>query len=197
LWRSQWPFAICPWPTKIHSGRYLWCVWVIQVSAQHSRSLFRHSRQRLQILFGIWKFQLQRLHYWEVFCERTNKKCVANCDGSTSWRLREQVRRNCIIWWLLFMFVFFSNDISSPYRSYLHVDEFASPKELAEYLNVLDKNDELYNSYFKWKGTGEFINTFYWCRVCAMLHDDYSIKHQSKWYEDINDWWRGPGVCKY
>lgn len=83
---------------------------------------------------------------------------------------------------------------SAPYRSYIHVDEFASPKELAEYLNILDKNDELYNSYFKWKGTGEFINTYFWCRVCAMLHDEHAIATQS-WYDDVNEWWRGPGVC--
>ncbi|XP_058058186.1 glycoprotein 3-alpha-L-fucosyltransferase A [Anopheles bellator] len=85
-------------------------------------------------------------------------------------------------------------EASSPQKSYIHVDEFASPKELAEYLHLLDRNDELYNSYFKWKGTGEFINTYYWCRVCAMLHDEASFR-KPKWYEDINDWWRGPGVC--
>lgn len=82
----------------------------------------------------------------------------------------------------------------APYRSYIHIDEFSSPKELAEYLHILDKNDDLYNSYFKWKGTGEFINTYFWCRVCAMLHDDYGVR-MSSWYEDINEWWRGPGVC--
>lgn len=83
---------------------------------------------------------------------------------------------------------------SAPYRSYIHVDEFASPKELAEYLHILDKNEELYNSYFKWKGTGEFINTYFWCRVCAALHDEEALK-RPKWYQDVNEWWRGPGVC--
>ncbi|XP_058446761.1 glycoprotein 3-alpha-L-fucosyltransferase A [Malaya genurostris] len=85
-------------------------------------------------------------------------------------------------------------EASSPQKSYIHVDEFASPRELAEYLNILDRNEELYNSYFKWKGTGEFINTYFWCRICAMLHDEASFQ-KPKWYEDINDWWRGPGVC--
>ena len=28
-----------------------------------------------------------------------------------------------------------------------------------------------YISLFQWKGTGEFINTKFWCRVCALLHD--------------------------
>lgn len=80
---------------------------------------------------------------------------------------------------------------SAPYRSYIHVDEFESPKELAEYLHRLDRDDELYNSYFRWKGTGEFINTYFWCRVCAMLHDE----RPPKFYKDVNEWWRGDGVC--
>ncbi|XP_023164384.2 glycoprotein 3-alpha-L-fucosyltransferase A [Drosophila hydei] len=85
-------------------------------------------------------------------------------------------------------------EVSAPRRSYIHVDEFASPRELAEYLHILDKDDELYNSYFKWKGTGEFINTFFWCRVCSTLHNEDQLR-KSTWYPDINDWWRGAGVC--
>lgn len=84
---------------------------------------------------------------------------------------------------------------SSPQRSYIHVNDFASAKELADYLHLLDRDDGLYNSYFKWKGTGEFINTFFWCRVCAMLHDEEMIS-KPKWYNDINEWWRGKGVCE-
>lgn len=80
---------------------------------------------------------------------------------------------------------------SAPYRSYIHVDEFESPKELAGYLHRLDRDDELYNSYFRWKGTGEFINTYFWCRVCAMLHDN----RPPKFYKDVNEWWRGDSVC--
>ncbi|KAL0275930.1 UNVERIFIED_CONTAM: hypothetical protein PYX00_003641 [Menopon gallinae] len=80
---------------------------------------------------------------------------------------------------------------SAPEHSYIHVDDFASPKELAAYLHKLDRDDDLYNSYFRWKGTGEFINTYFFCRLCAMLHDEYPAKS----YRDINDWWRGPGVC--
>lgn len=84
----------------------------------------------------------------------------------------------------------------APFRSYIHVEHFKSPKELAEYLHILDNNDDFYNTYFKWKGTGEFLGggpkTF--CRLCALLHDEHatSIGH---WYKNINDWWRGPGIC--
>ncbi|TMW39879.1 hypothetical protein DOY81_015040, partial [Sarcophaga bullata] len=63
-------------------------------------------------------------------------------------------------------------EVSAPQRSYIHVDEFASASELADYLHILDNDEKLYNSYFNWKGTGEFINTYYWCRVCSSLHDE-------------------------
>ena len=79
----------------------------------------------------------------------------------------------------------------APYHSYIHVEEFESPKELAAYLNRLDTDDDLYNSYFRWKGTGELIRAHFLCRLCAMLHDDFP----NKFYKDVSGWWRGPGIC--
>lgn len=77
----------------------------------------------------------------------------------------------------------------APHGSYIFFEDFDSPKALAEYLHKLDKDDDLYNAYFKWKGTGEVLNMWdlLLCRVCAMLHDDYSTSPH--WYENINDWW--------
>ena len=60
---------------------------------------------------------------------------------------------------------------SAPYKSFLHVDNFPSPAALAQYLHVLDKDDGLYNEYFQWKGTGEMIDTKFFCRMCSLLHD--------------------------
>ena len=48
--------------------------------------------------------------------------------------------------------------ISAPYKSYIHVDDFEGPKELAEYLHKLDQDDQLYNEYFKWK---VFLDLFF------------------------------------
>jgi len=81
----------------------------------------------------------------------------------------------------------------SPPHSHIHVDDFESPKQLAEYLHKLDKNDELFNEYFQWKGTGRLINTFFWCRLCSMVHE--APKHAPIQYKDLEKWWRGPGVC--
>jgi len=75
----------------------------------------------------------------------------------------------------------------------VHVDDYESPKQLAEFLHRLDADDGLYNEYFRWKGTGEFIDTKFFCRLCAMLHDDGApVKH----YPDFGAWWSGPDVCQ-
>ncbi|KAK2148268.1 hypothetical protein LSH36_506g01009 [Paralvinella palmiformis] len=91
----------------------------------------------------------------------------------------------------------------APPHSYIHVDDFESPRHLADYLKLLDQNDTLYNEYFAWKGTGTFINTKFWCRLsfllvtakfppyfrlCAMLHarDKTNYVHT---YKDLFSWW--------
>ena len=40
---------------------------------------------------------------------------------------------------------------ATPYKSYIHVDDYDSPEELAKYLHELDQDDDKYNEYFKWK----------------------------------------------
>lgn len=85
-------------------------------------------------------------------------------------------------------------ELVAPKHSFIHVDDFESPKLLAEYLKMLDNDDKEYNEYFEWKDTGTIVNdTKYYCRLCAMLHDE---RHSSKHYEDINEWWMGHGVCE-
>ena len=86
---------------------------------------------------------------------------------------------------------------SAPPHSYIHVDDFSSPEHLAEYLHELDANDTLYNSYFRWKGTGEYINTKFLCRLCSMVNLASTDKRSlHMWYKNINTWWNGPGVCR-
>jgi len=77
----------------------------------------------------------------------------------------------------------------SPHNSFIHVDDFKGAKELAEYLHLLDKDDNLYNSYFAWKGTGEMINTKFFCRICALLHTT-KARPEPRSYPDMNKWWR-------
>ncbi|XP_026822101.1 glycoprotein 3-alpha-L-fucosyltransferase A-like isoform X1 [Rhopalosiphum maidis] len=84
-------------------------------------------------------------------------------------------------------------ELMAPKNSFIHVDDFESPKQLADYLHLLDDDDRLYNNYFQWKGSGTIIHdTGFYCRLCAMLHD---TERASRHYEDVNKWWRGPGTC--
>ena len=52
----------------------------------------------------------------------------------------------------------------------------------------------MYNEYFRWKGTGEMINTNLFCRLCALLHDPRA-SDPGYHYEDINEWWGGKDTC--
>ena len=45
----------------------------------------------------------------------------------------------------------------APHGSYIHVDNFISPAQLAHYLHSLANNDTLYNEFFTWKGKCETI----------------------------------------
>ncbi|XP_065575058.1 glycoprotein 3-alpha-L-fucosyltransferase A-like [Artemia franciscana] len=81
---------------------------------------------------------------------------------------------------------------AAPANSFIHVDDYSSPKELAEYLKALDADDSLYNKHFEWRGTGEFINTYFWCRLCAMLHLN---PLPEKVYTDYDEWWKGKLSC--
>ncbi|CAB4054470.1 FUT-1 [Lepeophtheirus salmonis] len=44
----------------------------------------------------------------------------------------------------------------SPPHSFINVRDFKSPKDLAEYLTYLDKNDTAYAEYFQWKLYGHY-----------------------------------------
>ncbi|KAI2808656.1 Alpha-(1,3)-fucosyltransferase 7 [Blomia tropicalis] len=89
---------------------------------------------------------------------------------------------------------------SAPPNSYIHVDDFRSPAHLASYLKHLDKNDYAYNQYFEWKRRprkGEFINTYFWCRLCALLHAPLRRSKPSVSYKSMAQWWAPKNVCTY
>ena len=49
--------------------------------------------------------------------------------------------------------------------------------------------------YFRWKGSGEMIDTKFWCRLCHMIHHRGDL-NTKVWYSNVERWWRGEGVCK-
>ncbi|CAH1785021.1 unnamed protein product [Owenia fusiformis] len=82
----------------------------------------------------------------------------------------------------------------APPNSFIHVKDFKNPESLAKYLIKIDKNNELFESYFDWHQQGMMINTLSWCRLCTMLHikQYYPPRH----YESIDKWWRFGGYCE-
>ena len=83
----------------------------------------------------------------------------------------------------------------APPHSFLHVDNYNSPADLAKHLEILAKDENLYNEFLEWRTQGEWLRTRFFCRVCAMLH--YHQEHgpsmgvEGGW----GQWWGGKGVC--
>ena len=84
-----------------------------------------------------------------------------------------------------------------PSDSIIHVDDFSSPEELANYIRRVENNMTLYESYFNWRKGRDiyFEDSFgtYYCRVV-----DYIRKYQPKphkdnltadWFIENYPWW--------
>jgi len=86
-------------------------------------------------------------------------------------------------------------DLFAPPNSFIHVNNFRSPKELAEYLILLDKSDDLYDQYFSWRNDFNIdLNPMDgWCDLCKLAHDP---QPKTKIYHDINKWWIDEQKCQ-
>ncbi|KRX74131.1 Alpha-(1,3)-fucosyltransferase 5 [Trichinella sp. T6] len=89
-----------------------------------------------------------------------------------------------------------------PPDSFIAVDDFDSPAQLADYLKQLDQNDDLYIKYFKWKETYEsvsFPDGFHmaFCQLCGRLQADQSMGHiiPSEAAQNISKWYIDRGEC--
>ncbi|XP_042890421.1 glycoprotein 3-alpha-L-fucosyltransferase A-like [Penaeus japonicus] len=87
--------------------------------------------------------------------------------------------------------------IAAPPHSYINVLDFASVKDLAQYLLYLDGNDTAYNEYFWWKPYYDVLavnpsKILAWCDLCERLHKD----DVPKVYSDVHDWYTKQATCK-
>ncbi|XP_026888673.2 4-galactosyl-N-acetylglucosaminide 3-alpha-L-fucosyltransferase 9-like [Electrophorus electricus] len=81
-----------------------------------------------------------------------------------------------------------------PGSSFIHINDFLSPKSLAQYLIMVNRDEELYKSYFRWRKhlsakphlilqNQEFIQPI--CTAC-----EYVAKHREyKGVKDIYEWY--------
>ncbi|XP_035279288.1 4-galactosyl-N-acetylglucosaminide 3-alpha-L-fucosyltransferase 9-like [Anguilla anguilla] len=71
-----------------------------------------------------------------------------------------------------------------PGDAFTHVDDFLSPKELAEHILFLDRNEDMYLQYFNWRRYFKVKMSYFWaehtCRAC-----DYIQKHKE--YRVLNN----------
>ena len=86
-------------------------------------------------------------------------------------------------------------DSFAPPNSIINVKDFQTPKDLAEYLLMLDQSDNLYEKYFDWKRHFEIdLNPMDgWCNLCQMAHDP---QPPFKVYRDIKKWWLDDNMCQ-
>ena len=82
----------------------------------------------------------------------------------------------------------------APPHSYIDVKDFASPKQLADYLHLLDRTDDLYARYFDWKNhySVKLASKQGWCHLCRMAHN---TRLPVKVYTDLLKWWKHDAPC--
>ncbi|XP_071500550.1 glycoprotein 3-alpha-L-fucosyltransferase A-like [Diadema antillarum] len=92
-----------------------------------------------------------------------------------------------------------------PPEAFIHVQDFKSVKELAEYLIKLDEDDNLYNKFFEWKKSGSIqVTEEEWLlepeQICStvvsrLLADEKDMRGGTysppKFPEDWVQWWNG------
>ncbi|KAK9957468.1 hypothetical protein ABG768_011712 [Culter alburnus] len=78
-----------------------------------------------------------------------------------------------------------------PSEAFIHVDDFPSPKELADHLKLLDQNEDLYRHYFTWREHFVSKRTKFGfehaCRICEHIRKN---KHY-RVVKDLNSWYWG------
>jgi alpha-1,3-fucosyltransferase len=82
----------------------------------------------------------------------------------------------------------------APNHSYIAVDDFRSPMQLANYLKTTSDNETQYLKYFEWTRIYRRKNRSNnpYCQLCEHLHNRTVV---TKSY-DMNQWWKVDGNCQ-
>ncbi|OQV24572.1 putative Alpha-(1,3)-fucosyltransferase C [Hypsibius exemplaris] len=90
-----------------------------------------------------------------------------------------------------------------PKSAVINIEDFASPKNLAKYLESLMENVTLYESHLSWKYPGQPLWTIpgtrepqyrRFCKLCEILHRPPEQRIE-KIYPSVKDWWFD-GQCR-
>ncbi|XP_030606798.1 alpha-(1,3)-fucosyltransferase 9-like [Archocentrus centrarchus] len=75
--------------------------------------------------------------------------------------------------------------------AFIHVEDFTSPKELADYLLLLDKDEKMYLRYFEWRQHFK-VKQSYFGAEHTCLSCDYLRRHKEyKVFNNLNKWYWG------
>ena len=79
--------------------------------------------------------------------------------------------------------------------SYINVMDFKTVKQLAEYLQYLDKNNTAYNEYFNWRLKYKVTDSLSLslCEICRGYDPENPPK--PKVYDDLKTYWVTNGRC--
>jgi alpha-1,3-fucosyltransferase len=87
----------------------------------------------------------------------------------------------------------------APPHSYIDAMQY-TPQRLAQYIKLLDANDELYNEFFWWKsyyrvqaGVEQMARNGF-CDLCKKLHQEQTV---TKYYSELITEWNHKKKCKY
>ncbi|KAL7868895.1 hypothetical protein SRHO_G00102790 [Serrasalmus rhombeus] len=75
-----------------------------------------------------------------------------------------------------------------PRDAFIHIDDFSTPKDLAEHLKAVDQNQEMYEGYFAWrkhfvaKGGHPEEHACRTCEYIRMYNNYRVLKNINKWY---------------
>ena len=83
----------------------------------------------------------------------------------------------------------------APENSYIHVEDFTTPKELVKYLNYLNTNDTAYLEYHKWRSikprrpdTHSKMNNLT-CQLCLEIKRRKAANWAKKTIKSVASWW--------
>lgn len=84
----------------------------------------------------------------------------------------------------------------APEKSYIHTEDFATPKELVDYLNYLDNNDTAYLEYHSWRnGAPDFTEPMMGgtekmlCGACQELLKRKNAGYPKRMIKSVSSWW--------
>ncbi|KAI9554291.1 hypothetical protein GHT06_019563 [Daphnia sinensis] len=86
----------------------------------------------------------------------------------------------------------------APPHSYINALDY-TPRQLAEYLKELDRNDTLYAEYFWWKPHYRASNLYGTCRnaLCDLCEALHSTPFEKSTVKSVQSWYMEPSLCRH